>query len=163
MFELYILFTKLVLLITDFRGHGLRIVCLFVCLWSYDPRPSTSGQTNEGYGNQNQNWSNNRPSDRWTPTTLEPSYNSYIPAHPIPAPRPAQQFYREDTAGQSYVDNYANDYNVGSEDATPPQGETYYRHPNGRHPFRGGRRGGRGPRHATRGRQKREEGQTDVN
>ena len=89
---------------------------------SYDPRPSTSGQTNEGYGNQNQNWSNNRSSDRWTTTTHELSYNSFTPAPPTPAPRPAQQFYREDPAGQSYVVDYADDYNVGSEDATPPPG-----------------------------------------
>ena len=88
---------------------------------SYDPRPSTSGQTNEGYGNQNQNWSNNRPSHRWTPTTHEPSYNSYTPAPPTPAPRPAQQFYRENPAGESYVVDYSDDYNVGSEDATPPR------------------------------------------
>ena len=48
---------------------------------SYDPRPSTSGQSNEGYGNQNQNWSNNRPSDRWTPTTHNRAIIAILP-HP---------------------------------------------------------------------------------
>ena len=118
---------------------------------TYEQAPNTSPYKEQSYGNQTLN--TNQQADRWQPAARDDRYN-YAAAAPAHTSRPPPPTYREDPAGQSYVD----EYNVGAEDATHPQTETYYLRPQGRRPFRGDRRGGRGPRHATSGRQPREEG-----
>ena len=118
---------------------------------TYEQAPNTYRYTEQSYGNQT--WNTNQQTNRWQPAARDDGYN-YAAAPPTHTSRPPPTTYREDPAGQSYVD----EYNVGAEDATHPQTETYYRRPQGRRPFRAGRHSGRGPRRATRGHQPREEG-----
>ena len=68
---------------------------------------------------------------------MSPATTGYTAAPPEQPQHPAQQVYREDPAGQSYVKTYTDNYNMGSEDATASQSDTYYRQPTGRRAFSG--------------------------